>query len=99
MIEHCQTLCLENPQGDTRWLRIVYTGHCLVAIESTEYAVLDSGYTMKFANRYDLNAWFKSQLDSGWQVSFRSNQPSDSIDTNVIEQVKLNIFNALSKTK
>jgi hypothetical protein len=54
---------------------------------------------MKFANRYDLNAWFKSQLDSGWQVSFRSNQPSDSIDTNVIEQVKLNIFNALSKTK
>jgi hypothetical protein len=97
MIEHCQTLCLENPQGDTRWLRIVQTNQCLVAIESTEYAVLNSGYTMKFTNPHDLNQWFQSQLDTGWQVSFKTNQSSDAIDTDVIDQVKLNIFNALSK--
>jgi hypothetical protein len=97
MIEHCQTLCLENPQGDTRWLRIVHTNQCLVAIESTEYAVLDSGYTMKFTNLHDLSQWFQSQLDTGWQVSFKTNQSSDAIDTDVIDQVKLNIFNALSK--
>lgn len=97
MINSCETLCLENSKGNIRWIRVVKFDNSLFAIESTDYAILEQGYSMRFSDQTDLSDWISQQLASGWRMSFSTHQPSDSIDTDIIDRIQLNVFNQLAK--
>jgi len=99
MINSCETMCLEDSAGSTRWIRIVEFDKNLFAIESTDYAILELGYSMKFSDHAELSNWMHHQISSGWAVSFSTHQPSDNIDTDIIGRIQLNVFNALAKNK
>lgn len=90
-------MCLEDSAGHTRWIRVVEFDNNLFAIESTDYAILEQGYSMKFSNHTELSDWMRRQISSGWEVSFSTLHPSDSIDTDIISRINLNIFHALKK--
>ena len=97
MINSCETMCLEDSAGSTRWIRVVEFDNNLVAIESTDYAILEQGYSMKFSDHAELSNWMRHQISSGWAVSFSTHHHSDTIDTDIIDRIELNVFNALAR--
>lgn len=90
-------MCLEDSHGNIRWIRVVKFDNSLFAIESTDYAILEQGYPMRFSNQTELSDWMSQQLATGWRMSFSTHQPSDSIDTNIIGRIQMNVFNALAR--
>ena len=99
MINSCETMCLEDSAGGTRWIRIVEFDKKLFAIESTDYAILDRGYSMRFSDHTELSSWMRHQKSAGWSVSFTTQQSSDSIDTDIIGRIELNVFIQLARNK
>ena len=54
---------------------------------------------MRFSDHAELSNWMRHQKSAGWAVSFSTQQSSDSIDTDIIGRIELNVFNQLARNK
>jgi hypothetical protein len=90
-----QLLCLENSGQTPRWLKILVRDDQVVVIDSPDYAILDSGYAMEFHDGTEFQSWINEQQAQGWQVTFRSEDPTISLDDQTLMLLHDRVFQIL----